>query len=66
MQSPVSLAKDRPTETATPVVVAVAVLLAKLIGVDDPDTIFYMTIVLAFVPAAVTWLVVLLRKRSEV
>ena len=54
--------KQRPTETATPVVFAIAALIAKAVGVDDPDTIIYLALAMSFVPAMITWLVVLVRK----
>ena len=51
----------RPAETATPIAMAVAMLLGRALGVDDPDVIGYIAIVVAFVPAAVTWLVGVIR-----
>jgi hypothetical protein len=41
---------------------AAAFLICKLLGVDDVDTIGYVAILVAFVPAAVTYLVGLARK----
>ena len=63
MDTPAEIVKNRPAETATPIATAIAALVAKLLGVDDADTIIYLALVLSFVPAAVTWLVVTLRQR---
>lgn len=57
-----NIAQRRPTEVYSPVVIAVAGLIAKLLDVTDADTLIYMMVVLGFVPAAVTWLVTLVRK----
>lgn len=65
MANPVEVVKDRPAETAMPIATVLAALIAKLAGVEDTDTIFYMAIVLSFVPAAVTWIVELVRGRNE-
>lgn len=40
-----------------------ALLLARLLGLDDPLYIAAIGVVVGFVPAAITWLVVTLRKR---
>jgi hypothetical protein len=48
---------------ATGVAGALALLVAKALGVDDPDTIVALAIVVGFLPAAVTWLVELVRGR---
>lgn len=63
MTTPAELVKSRPAETASPIATAVAALFAKLLGVEDADTVIYLALVLSFVPAAVTWLVVTLRQR---
>lgn len=55
------LVKSRPAETAAPVATAIAALIAKMLDVEDADTVLYLALVLSFVPAAVTWLVVTLR-----
>jgi hypothetical protein len=55
--SATNIVKERPAEVATPPAMAVAFLICKLIGVDDVDTIGYVAILVAFVPAAVTWAV---------
>lgn len=65
MDTPTEIAKSRPAETAAPIATAIAALIAKLLGVDDADTILYLALVLSFVPAAVTWLVVTLRNKSD-
>lgn len=65
MSTPVEIAKRRPTETAMPITVVLAILIAKLSGVEDTDTIAYLAIALSFVPAVVTWIVDLVRKDSN-
>lgn len=65
MVAPVEVVKNRPAETAMPIATVVAYLIAKLIGVEDPETIFYIALVISFVPAAVTWMVELVRKRTD-
>lgn len=54
---------QRPAETGG-IAAAVAALILKLVGVDDPDTLIYLTIIVGFVPAAITWLAVTVRGRS--
>jgi len=53
---PLQTAKERPAETATPVAMAIAMLVGRAFHLDA-DTVAYIAIVVAFVPAAVTWLV---------
>jgi hypothetical protein len=65
MSTPVDIVKNRPAETATPIAMAIAALVAKLLSVDDADTILYIALVLSFVPAAVTWLVVTIRGDND-
>jgi hypothetical protein len=65
MTGPVDLVKSRPAETAAPVTTIIAGLFAKMLGVEDTETILYLAVVLSFVPAAVTWMVELMRKRSN-
>ena len=55
--------KERPAETASPVAMAVAMLIAKAFSVEDVDTIAYLAIVVSFVPAAVTWGIAAMRKK---
>lgn len=50
----------RPAETGG-VAGALALLICRLLGVDDADTIVALGIVLGFVPAAITWAVELRR-----
>lgn len=65
MSKSVDLIKSRPAETAMPIATVLAALIAKLAGVEDTDTIFYLAIALSFVPAAVTWIVELVRKEPD-
>ena len=58
-----NLPKERPAET-TAVAAAIALLIAWLAGVDDPGVIAAIGIVVGFIPAAVTWLVVTLRGKK--
>lgn len=51
-----NLAKRRPAETGG-AAGAVALLLARVLGVDDPDTVYAIGIVVGFLPAGITWLV---------
>lgn len=57
-------ARQRPAELSG-VAGALAILVAYLFGVDDPEVIVALAIVLGFVPAAVTWVVVLVREREQ-
>ena len=57
MSKPVDIIKNRPAETAMPITTVFAALIAKLLGVEDTDTIFYLALALSFVPAIVTWIV---------
>lgn len=59
---PSSLAARRPAET-TAAASAVALLVARLLGVEDADTITALAIVIGLVPTGVTWLVETLRAR---
>jgi hypothetical protein len=60
MKNPKQLAQTRPAETATPVAMAIALLIGKALDADS-ETIGYIAIVASFVPAAVTWLVEVVR-----
>ena len=60
-----NIVQRHPAEIASPVAMAVAVLIAKAVGVDDVDTIGLIAIVVAFVPAAVTWIVATIRGASS-
>jgi hypothetical protein len=63
--NPVGLIKKRPAETAMPITTVLAILIAKLCGVEDTDTIAYLAIALSFIPAVVTWIVDLVRKPND-
>lgn len=65
MANPIELAKRRPAETAMPIATVLAALIAKALGVEDTDTILYLALAISFVPAAVTWVVVLMRRDSD-
>jgi len=65
MTKPVELIKERPAESAMPIATVLAALLARLIGVEDTDTILYLALALSFVPAAVTWTVELIKRKSD-
>jgi hypothetical protein len=55
-----SKVQNRPAESAG-LAGAVALLTARLAGVDDPDVIVALGVVFAALPAAVTWTVELFR-----
>jgi hypothetical protein len=59
-----NLPGQRPAETAA-IAASIALLICKAAGVNDPDTLTAMAVVIGFIPAAVTWIVVTLRKRSD-
>jgi hypothetical protein len=65
MASPVDVIKSRPAETAMPLATVLAALIAKLVGVEDTDTILYIALALSFVPAAVTWVVELVKRKPD-
>jgi hypothetical protein len=52
---------NRPAETGG-IATAIAVLIAHLFGVDDSTIIVTLAVIVGFVPAAITWLVTLIRK----
>jgi len=56
-----NLIQKHPAETALPIFTVVAALIAKVLGVEDTDTILYIGLVLSFVPAAITWIVNMVR-----
>lgn len=43
---------------------AVAVLIAHLLGLNDPSTIAALAVVVGFVPALITWLVSLFQHKG--
>lgn len=55
--------KKRPAETAG-AAGAVALLAGRLLGITDPDTLVALGIAIGFAPAAITWLVTLIRGPS--
>ena len=63
MKTPTVVAR-RPAETGG-LAVVVAAVIARIAGLDDPEMLTYLTILAGATPAAVTWLVGLLRDRSE-
>ena len=60
-----SIVKNHPAETAMPIATVLAALIAKLAGVEDTDTILYLALALSFVPAAVTWVVELVKSQQK-
>jgi len=54
----------RPAETSA-AASAVALLIASIAGLDDPAILTALAIVIGFIPAAVTWIVVLVRGQNE-
>jgi hypothetical protein len=65
MSSPVDVIKSRPAESAMPIATVLAALFAKLLGVEDTDTILYLALALSFVPAAVTWIVEVVKRKPD-
>lgn len=63
--NPKQLVTDHPAETAGPLAMALAVLIADLIGVDDATTLTSLAIVFSFVPSVVTWIVNMRRKPQD-
>ena len=58
-----SVVSRRPAESAG-VAGAVAIVAADLLGLDDPQVITALAVLVASLPAVVTWLVELLRGRG--
>jgi hypothetical protein len=56
----VPVVSNRPAETGA-VAAALALLLARILGVDDVDTVTALAIVIGFLPAGITWLVTLIK-----
>jgi hypothetical protein len=56
-------AKARPAETGG-LAAAVVALLVYALGVDDPALVAPLIIVVGAVPAGITWLVELMRRRD--
>lgn len=55
--------RSRPAETGG-AAAGVAVLIAKLLGANDPTTIASLAVVVGLVPAAITFLVELVRRKT--
>ena len=58
--TPPKIVTARPAETGA-VAVAVAVLVSRGLGLDDDGIRDALTVVVGFVPLAITWLVVTIR-----
>jgi hypothetical protein len=58
---PTDIVKNHPAETAGPLAMALAALIASLADITDTNTILYLALVFSFVPAVVTWIVNLRR-----
>ena len=56
-----SVVQRHPAELGGPVAMAIAFLIGQLLGVENENTVFAIAIVLSFVPAAITWVVGLIR-----
>jgi hypothetical protein len=59
--SPKAVVQKRPAETGG-IAAAVALLVAHLLGVDDPTLVAALAVVVGFTPAAITWLVETIKK----
>jgi hypothetical protein len=57
-----NLVQRRPAESSA-LVGAVVVLICALLGVDDPNVLAALTIVVGAIPAIVTWIVDLRSKK---
>jgi len=62
---PTDIVKNHPAETAGPLAMALAALIASLADITDTNTILYLALVLSFVPAVVTWIVDLKRGSTD-
>lgn len=58
-------AQRRPAE-ASGIAGSMAILIARAAGVTDPNVYVALATVLGFVPTAVTWLVLLLRRNGTI
>jgi len=56
------LPQRRPAETSA-AAAAIALLIASVVGLDDPATLTALAIVIGFIPTAVTWIVTLVREK---
>jgi hypothetical protein len=59
-----SLPERRPAETGG-VAAAVTLLIVRLLGLEDVDTVVALGVVVGFVPAAITWLATLIRPKGS-
>jgi uncharacterized YccA/Bax inhibitor family protein len=57
---PVEVVKERPAETGA-LASAIAVLIAYVIGLDDPAILAALTIVVGAIPGLITWIVTMRR-----
>lgn len=55
-----TIVSNRPAETGG-VAGAAGLLIGRLLGIDDPNTLVAIGMVVGFAPAAITWLVTLIR-----
>ena len=60
-----NLLQRHPAETAMPIFTVLAALIGKALGVEDTDTILYIGLALSFIPAAITWIVGMVRGDKE-
>lgn len=56
-----NILQKHPAEAAMPLATILAALIGKALGVEDTDTILYIGLALSFLPAAITWLVTLIK-----
>jgi len=57
-----TLPQRRPAETSA-AAAAIALLIASVVGLDNPATLTALAIVIGFIPTAVTWIVTLVREK---
>jgi len=55
---------NRPAETGG-IAGGVAILIGHILGINDPGTLAAMAVVIGFVPAAITWIVTLIRGKNS-
>jgi hypothetical protein len=63
-KNPQNVIRSRPAETGG-VAGALALLVARAAGLNDPNMIVALATVIGFAPAAVTWIVELLRTTGQ-
>jgi hypothetical protein len=59
-----NIIQQHPAETVMPIATVIAALIAKALGVADTDTILYIALALSFLPAAITWIVNMVKSKS--